>query len=81
MYEEPKGEVMDIKSGWKTTEFWVTVATVISSILAAFTSPGTADQIASYADKGGIWFHTVALLSAGLSAGAYAVSRALAKRK
>jgi len=56
----------EIKSGYKTTEFWVTVLAGLGALLA-----GLAENVDSR------W----AIVAAALSAAAYAVSRGLAKRR
>lgn len=71
---------MDQKPGWQTTEFWVTGATVAGGFVLAFVSSERAATIAQYADSGASWLGVVAAVTAGLSAGLYALARALTKR-
>ena len=63
----------DIKPGWKTTEFWLTVCVVLGSLLwgAGVLDPegvGTANKV-------------FGLVVSGLSAIGYTVSRGLAKKE
>jgi hypothetical protein len=59
-----------IKPGVKTTEFWITIATVAGS-LASIVQPF--GELHPYANAAG-------LLAAGISSAAYAVSRGKAKQ-
>tara|TARA_R100000808_G_scaffold2159_1_gene9051 strand:+ start:96 stop:287 length:192 start_codon:yes stop_codon:yes gene_type:complete len=59
-----------MKPGWKTTEFWVTV---ISLVLASIASSGL---LGSVDDP---WPKLLALIAAGLVGGGYTISRGLAK--
>jgi len=56
-----------MKSGWKTTEFWVTLLIVAGAGMG---------WLAQQTEDGGI----VALAAGALSAAAYAISRGLAKK-
>lgn len=53
-----------VKSGWKTTEFWVTVAADVGAIAAA---------------ASGVLPHSYAALLGAVSTAAYALSRGLTK--
>lgn len=55
-----------MKPGWKTSEFWVTVGTIGSLVLAWAETQGGADSV-------------LALVAAAAVAAAYAVARGLAK--
>ena len=66
-------ENKNIKSGWRTTEFWVTVVVALGSLLwgANVLDPegaGTANKV-------------FGLVVSGLSAVGYTISRGLAKRQ
>jgi len=68
MGESRKGQAVVVKSGVKTSEFWITIAAVLGSVLA---SVGTSLP--------GEW-KIAAVVCAAISAAAYSVSRALAKK-
>ena len=58
-----------IKSGFKTTEFWVTVVTVaVTAIIPLFGNSDLVTQI-------------IGAIVAGLAAAGYSISRGLAKKK
>ena len=62
----------DIKAGWRTTEFWITVVVALGSLIwgAGLLDPegaGTANKV-------------FGLVVAGLSAVGYTISRGLAKK-
>ena len=62
----------DIKPGWKTTEFWITVIVALGSLLWG---AGLLDPAGS-----GTVNHVFGLVVSGLSAVGYSVSRGLAKK-
>jgi hypothetical protein len=64
---------MNIKDGWKTSEFWVAVAAFVVSLVAPHLSE-------SQAATGEHWFGIVGLVGAIVSAVAYVISRGLAKK-
>ena len=66
MADEPK----EVKPGWKTTEFWLTVAAAAVGFLYASGAIGDGTQ----ADK------VLGIVSGALSALGYSVSRGLAKK-
>lgn len=68
-----------MKSGWRTTEFWVTAATVVGALIAAI-APHYSASIAQHAERVGGIASDTALLVAGIAAGCYALSRAAVKR-
>ena len=62
----------EVKPGWKTTEFWITVIVAVGSLLwgAGILDPegiGTANKV-------------FGLIVSGLSAGGYTISRGLVKK-
>ena len=63
----------DIKAGWRTTEFWITVVVALGSLIwgAGLLDPegaGTANKV-------------FGLVVSGLSAVGYTISRGLAKKQ
>ena len=64
----------DPKPGLQTTEFWATAGTIIATLLIAVCQPETIEKVAPWAD-------TACVIAAGLTAGLYALSRGLAKRR
>lgn len=69
-----------MKSGIKTTEFWVTLAMVVGSVLVAVLNPEQATTVGEKAEWTGGLLATVAMIVGGVSAGCYAVSRMLIKK-
>lgn len=65
---------MNLKDGWKTSEFWVAVAAFAVSLVA----PHLTDTQAA---SGEHWFGVIGLAGAIVSASAYVVSRGLAKKQ
>ena len=64
-----------IKSGWRTTEFWVAIATAIFGLLTTlgiFTADQASDLVISVGQFSGA-------IIAAVSAAAYAISRAKTK--
>lgn len=64
---------MDLKTGWKTSEFWMAVAAFVVALVA----PHLSDAQAATGER---WFGMIGLVCAIVSATAYVVSRGLAKR-
>jgi hypothetical protein len=64
---------MNLKDGWKTSEFWMAVAGFVVGLVAPHLSE-------SQAATGEHWFGVVGLVCAIVSATAYVVSRGLAKK-
>ena len=64
---------MNLKDGWKTSEFWVAVAAFVVSLVA----PHLSDTQAATGEH---WFGAIGLVAAICSAVAYVISRGLAKR-
>lgn len=64
---------MNLKDGWKTSEFWVSIAAFLVALLAPHLSDA---QVAT----GATWFETIGLVGAIVSAVAYTISRGLAKK-
>jgi|TARA_B100001013_G_scaffold291530_1_gene191465 hypothetical protein len=62
----------DVKPGWKTTEFWITVVVALGSLLwgAGVLDPSGTGNVN----------HAFGLVVSGLSALGYTVSRGLAKK-
>ena len=64
---------MDVKAGWKTTEFWVVLATILGGILGPLLSP-------SQVETSTHWLGFVGFVAAAVSASAYAIARGITKR-
>ena len=64
----------EVKPGWKTSEFWISLLTMAGGIAAALGAPVDAGGLASAADQ------VVGGVVAGAAALGYTVSRGLAKR-
>lgn len=62
---------MDVKSGWKTTEFWLTLVAVTLGALAAS---------GLLADAGGVWERLAGVALSVLAALGYSTSRASVKK-
>jgi len=65
---------MDTKPGWKSTEFWTTIGTVLAAVLV----PVLATE---HADKVQTWAASIGGVAACVAAGCYALARGMAKRK
>ncbi len=64
---------MNLKNGWKTSEFWMSVAAFLVALVAPYLSDAQAAD-------GAAWFETIGLAGAIASAVAYTISRGLAKK-
>ena len=65
---------METKPGYKTTEFWVVMATIVAGVLGSLLSPSQAEQ-------GAVWANWIGVICATASACAYAIARGLTKRQ
>ena len=71
---------MNNKPGYQTTEFWVTLATTLGSLIVSLISSDHATEFAGWSNHAAGWIGAASAIAAGLSAGLYVISRAIAKR-
>lgn len=71
---------MTPKPGWQTSEFWLTIFTVIGTLLTALLSTGAAERVATYANSAAGWTATISVVAAAVSTGLYALARSLVKK-
>lgn len=61
-----------LKPGWRTTEFWMTLATAIASLLIGY---GVLSK-----EQADLWLNLIAALTPALVVGMYSISRGIAKK-